>query len=301
MLRAGAAAGLGEVRRATGTRWALEEFLAGVVENPQPPVVQIGVACAAHKWTLRITDCSGEIAAYIKWGSNSSAQKRLENEYKILSALPKGFGPRPMKFGPLSDGFGLCIEPLCGVPMSSNRGAWPLGTQWQKMLADFLERLCLHTPLPVDSHPAFSRLASNAPRPVLDWIDRLRARPWPVVIQHGDLAPWNLIRPSSASPHSNLMALDWEFGSLTGGAYFDAAYYALQIASLIDRLDPTSALQYAVGELTRNPWPLLTSSEAEAITALTAYESWQAALTDGDSPEEPQQKWQRAIWDRRPG
>jgi hypothetical protein len=297
LLRARTAVRIGQIRYATGGNSTVAEFLRGLVDDPQVPVVQIGTTCAAQKWTLRVADGAGKIRAYIKCGKSNFALNRLANEYKVLGALPKGMGPRLMKFGALANGSALCIAPLAGRPLRSDR------SQWRPQLADFLERLNCHTPLDVASHPAFMRLAGDAPAVIHDWIDRMSGQSWPVVIQHGDLAPWNIFATTDNHDGSSITALDWEFGNLQGAPYFDAAYYSLQIAALIDRLDPDSAMNYAISQLMRNPWPALEFTQAEAITALAAFEAWRTALADGDSHTEPLQQWQRAIWDRpsRPG
>ena len=40
--------------------------------------------------------------------------------------------------------------------------------------------------------------------------------------------------------------------------------------------------------------------EAEAIVALAAYDAYRKALADGDSPDEPLQRWQREVWSAYP-
>src|ERR1700722_13240663 len=67
-LRFQAFAGAGEIRNAVGESWMLRDFLGDIVDSPRPPAIQIGTPAAAQKWTIRVADASGKIAAYVKWG-----------------------------------------------------------------------------------------------------------------------------------------------------------------------------------------------------------------------------------------
>jgi hypothetical protein len=289
-LRAYAAGGMASIRLATGKRWVLGDFLKDIVDSPLPPAVQIGTKCAAHKWTMEIRQGNGKVAAYVKFGKNQPAFRRLSFEHQLLRNLPKGCGPKLLKFDSLGKGAGLCLSPATGQPI-------PTGTlPSDPSLMQFLESLTQQAPLPIHRHPAILRLQHNAPPTIANWIDCLSDREWPVVFQHGDLAPWNVF----AAEDGRLAAIDWEYGSVNGLAYLDIAYYALQIAALIDRLPADQAMIYAT-DLLCGPWPALKHHHAQAITALAAYDAWSKALADGDSPDETLQQWQRQIWDRAPG
>jgi hypothetical protein len=290
-LRTYAASGMASIRLATGSRWVLGDFLKDIVDSPLPPAVQIGTKCAAHKWTMEIRQGNGKVAAYVKFGNNQPAFRRLSFEHQVLRNIPKGCGPKLLKFDSLGKGAGLCLSPATGQPI-------PTGTlPSDPGLMQFLESLTVQAPLPVDRHPAILRLQHNAPRAIARWIDCLSDRDWPVVFQHGDLAPWNVF----AGEDGRLAAIDWEYGAVNGLAYLDIAYYALQIAALIDRLPADDAMKYAANLLSRGSWPALKLQQARAITALAAYDAWTKALADGDSPDEKLQQWQRLIWDREPG
>jgi hypothetical protein len=296
VVRLRAAARMSQVRRAEGRNWLLGEFLGGLIDSPMPPTVRIGTACAARKWLIRIPDAGGKPVAYIKWGGSESASRRIVREHGILCALPKGLGPLPTRVGPLNGGTALCLRPIMGQLVGR------FIPRIRPRLANFLEGLAIHTPLSIDEHSGFAALAKNAPAPVLTWIEQLADQPWPVVIHHGDLTPWNLIDVSSDRVDwgGRLMAVDWEYASLSGAPFLDVAYFYLQIAVASKKLGPASAVEFTVTRLMRQPWPGLSLAHAEALMALAAYAAWRRALDDGDGADEPAQRWHRTIWDRPP-
>jgi hypothetical protein len=296
MLRLRAAAAVAEVRRAKGPAWILPEFLRGLVDSPQPPSIWIGTPSSSQKWTIRVPDAGGKVAAYIKWGCSESACRRIAHEHAILCAIPKDLGPQPLRVGPLDGAMALCLRPFDGQPLRRHaRGT-------SARLANLLAGLVTHAPLPVDAHPGFADLAVDAPSPIRSWIEQLCDQSWPVVIRHGDLAPWNLIEvPGDCrGSEGRLIALDWEYASLSGVSLLDVAYYHLQIAGLLKKLGPSRAVGLTVRRLMREPWPALSQRHAEALTALTAYAAWRRAVCDGDRADEQRQQWHRAIWDRQP-
>jgi len=296
MLRLRAAARVAEVRIARGSDWILPKFLSGLVDSPQPPSIWIGTPCSSQKWTIRVPDASGKAAAFVKWGCSESACRRIVHEHSILCALPKGLGPQPLRVGPLGEAMALCLRPIDGQPLHRHAP----GTSAR--LANLLAGLVNHAPLPIDEHPGFADLATDAPAPVRTWMEQLSDHSWPVVLRHGDLAPWNLVEVSADDRGSEgrLIALDWEYGSLRGVWLLDAAYYHLQIAGLLKKLGPERAVALTVRQLMRQPWPGLSQRHAEALTALTAYAAWRRAMCDGDGAEEQRQQWHRTIWDRPP-
>jgi hypothetical protein len=296
MLRLRAAAKLAQVRRARGSAWILPEFLRGLVDSPQPPSIWIGTPCSSQKWTIQVTDADGKVAAYVKWGCSESACRRIVHEHAILCALPKDLGPQPLRMGLLDDAMALCLRPVNGRALRRHAA----GTSAR--LANLLAGLVTHEPLPIDEHPGFTDLATDAPLPVLTWIEQLSDQSWPVVIRHGDLAPWNLVEALDQHDGSEgrLIALDWEYASLSGISLLDAAYYHLQIAGLLKKLSPQRAVALTMRRLMREPWPALSHRHAEALTALTAYAAWRRAVCDGDAADEQRPRWHRAIWDRQP-
>jgi hypothetical protein len=296
LLRLRAATKMTSVRHAQGDGWALGDFLDGIVDSPQPPTVWIGTNGASQKWTIRVRDRDGEPAAFVKWGFSDSACRRIVGEHGILCALPKRLGPYPLRVGPMAGGTALATRPINGPLL----GRFTRGVSAR--LADFLESFAVHTPLPVDDHPGFAALARNAPPPISAWIEQLADESWPVVIHHGDFAPWNLIDVSKDAVEwgGSLMAVDWESAAMNGVPILDVAHYHLQIVGLLRRLGPASAASLVARRLMRRPWPGLSPVHATAFTALSAYATWCRAIEEGTSPDEPRQRWHRTIWDRSP-
>jgi hypothetical protein len=296
LLRLRAATKTTAVRYAQGDTWVLGEFLDGVVDSPHPPTVWIGTNGASQKWTVRVRGGDGEPVAFVKWGFTESACRRIVAEHGILCALPRGLGPHPLRVGPLAGGTALAMSSINGPLL----GRFTRGICAR--LADFLEILAVQTPLPIDEHPGFAALASDAPTPISAWIEQLADESWPVVIHHGDFAPWNVIDVSKDTIDWGgcLAAIDWESAAMNGVPFLDAAHYHLQIAGLLMKLGPASATSLAVERLMRRPWPALSQVHAAAFTALSAYAAWRRSLDEGGNADEPQQRWHRTIWDRSP-
>ncbi len=129
--------------------------------------------------------------------------------------------------------------------------------------------------------------------PIMGMIEALASRPWPVAIQHGDLAPWNLLR----GPDGTLAAIDWECAESEGFPYLDLAHYVLQIAGLVHRWPAQKGLMATVQCLEHKPWPGLDAREAEAITCLAAYLAYRQSNDEGFPKDAPYQLWRRGIWD----
>jgi len=79
-------------------------------------------------------------------------------------------------------------------------------------------------------------------RSCLDALNHREA--WPAVIEHGDLAPWNII-----STPSGLYAFDWEDGRLDGFPGFDIVHYVIQTGALMHKWTAHVIQQYALGRL----------------------------------------------------
>jgi thiamine kinase-like enzyme len=78
-----------------------------------------------------------------------------------------------------------------------------------------------------DQHPAIVRIYNEFPF-TEKWVKALGGHLWPIVTQHGDFAPWNLI-----CQDNKIYAVDWEDGCLDGFPYFDIVHYIIQVAQLI--------------------------------------------------------------------
>jgi aminoglycoside phosphotransferase (APT) family kinase protein len=130
------------------------------------------------------------------------------------------------------------------------------------------------------------------------WIEALRDRDWAIVIHHGDLVPWNVLR----QPHGTVGAVDWEYGSLEGLPSVDLVHYILQVAALVYRWKPDKAMRYASEYLTQQQFAGLSRHEARATIRLTALWDYQNTLANEETvPHAPfLQEWRRRLWESQP-
>ena len=224
-LRAKAAIGCTEVRVASGEGWALGDFVRGHVAGAAWAAVSVGTAAAARKTTARLFDQSGNVLGYVKCAASPPAVARLRQELSLLAAVPPGAGPVPVAHGTLAGGEAIILTPVAGRPLRP--------TAEPRALRGLLESLTVGPPLPSREHPGLAFARENM-ADVGPWTRPLVRRPWPVVLQHGDLAPWNLF----AGADGSLSAIDWEYGRPAGFPHLDLAYYALHVAALVRRRDP---------------------------------------------------------------
>jgi len=114
---------------------------------------------------------------------------------------------------------------------------------------------------------------------------------WPVVINHGDFAPWNLILDGNVA-----RAVDWEEGCMEGFPHLDLCHYLLQTAALVYRWSAGRTLRYVVKYLREQPWPKL-GRHAHNLVRITALHDYCHALDMGVGTEEPFQSWRRRLWE----
>jgi hypothetical protein len=121
------------------------------------------------------------------------------------------------------------------------------------------------------------------------WVDAFANATCPVVIQHGDFAPWNIYQDSSGI----MTAIDWEYGTLVGFPFLDQAFFMLQVTMLMNRWSPVRAREFAVQKLTK----VVSDRQAHAIVKLAAFDAFHKSLDDGHGPDDPNQRWRRAVWE----
>jgi hypothetical protein len=285
-LRTRAAVGLGETRKVQSSHWPLGEFTREVLPEAESVVTLVGTPGPAQKITVRVLDGRGEVLAYLKYAEKEAARKRLRQECRMLHHLPGGAGPEVLKFGPFADGEALLITALTGKRLSTSLPP-PEGSK------DFLASLVLSAPLPLEAHPWARLVREQRSRLFEPWFEVLARKSWPIVAQHGDFAPWNLLwRPSGT-----VGAIDWEYGTLEGFPHLDLAYYILQISALIQRRPPSKAVEYATTYLIRQPQLALSNEDAHALTCLAAYDAYLKAREDGQPDDTKLQMWRRRIWE----
>lgn len=217
LLRTRAAAGLPVARVARADGWPFGEFARDVLPGPASVTVLAGEPSPVQKFTARLCDSEGKVLGYIKYAEEEPARRRLRQEHQVLARLPEEVGPRPLKYGPVAGGEALVSTPLPGRHLPANLTALDEVT-------GFLQRLVVSAPLPLENHPWARDIRGRSELDLDPWLEALSASDWPVVIQHGDLAPWNVLR----GPEGALGAVDWECGSLESMPHLDLAHYILQ-------------------------------------------------------------------------
>jgi hypothetical protein len=283
LLRLRATVGMAETRTVRSSGWLLSRFTQEVLPQPASTVVLIGTPGPAQAITAQLRDEKDRVLGYLKYAEKDTARRRLRHEYHILSNLPAGIGPKPLKFGLFGNGEALLISALPGEPLSAVLPP-------PKALVGLLASYIVHPPLPLEDHPWVCRMRELG-TPELDvWFEALAGRSWPVAVQHGDFAPWNLLEGSDGT----LRAFDWEYGTLEGFPYLDLAYYILQTSALIYRRAPLEAASLAPECLSRLSG--LDEAEAQALTRLAAYDAYRKSSEDGQPPDNGLQVWRRAVW-----
>lgn len=280
-LRLKGSLGLGPTIQSPSVDWALAEFLQSCLPRVGGAVVALGTPGPAQKITVQLWD-GVRILGYLKYGRAPRAKARLEQEHEMLGALPANVGPRVLKYAEYGEGKALVTEPIMGhsvpprLPLRSN-------------MRRFLDGLYQDTGVALERHPWVRYMQHRFGRMIEPWLEPLADQSWPVVIQHGDFAPWNVLHGSDGT----LAAIDWEYGNAKGFPHMDAAHYLLQVAALMRRWAPTRARAYAAKTLDAS----LSSAQADALVRLAAFESYQEAIADGHERCAPLQAWRRAVWE----
>lgn len=263
----------------------LAEFIEQVAPGFRPTAVLIGTPGPAQKTVVELRD-RGSARVFLKHGCGKVAEKRVRHECSVLRSLPEGLGPEVVGAGCLGEGFAMLTTPVEGRPLrpaSSSIGP----------LRHFLERLCSDEHLPVEQHPLLQDMLGHAVAEFDSLIDALADRTWPVAVQHGDVAPWNLYRVSS----HELNAVDWEFASLRSFPFLDHAYWELRIGQSLRAECPARALLRTIKVLSDGRLSSLEYEEAVAVTGLAAYDFYEKARQDGHVEESPAQVWRRGVWE----
>lgn len=284
LLRLRASVGLANARTVRSSSWPLAEFCEAVLPQLTSAVVLVGTPGPAQGITVQLWDEKGRVLGYLKYVEKKAARFRLERERSVLRNLPSGIGPEPMKLGPLGRGEALLKSAIPGKTLTTTLP--PLRDSIRLM-----DTLTVVGPVSLETHPwVLCMRERGAP---VDWFEPLAGRRWPVVIQHGDFAPWNLLKDLDGV----VRAIDWEYGTLEGFPYLDLIYYLLQTSALIHRHSPLEAARRAAGYLTGQPSFALSAAEARALVRLAAYDAYQGSSESGELSGRALQAWRRAIWE----
>lgn len=264
--------------------WVVYEFTKDTFPRVDSAVILLGKSGPAQKITVQIWD-HGKVVAYLKYAEKPAARIRLANEHAMLKALPGGLGPTVLKYGPLGNGMGLLTTPVVGRALPAK---FPIDTR----VCDLYKRFEISLPLPIETHPWIQMVRTRYGQFMDPWLESLGKRQWPIVIQHGDFSPWNILQ----STQNKLRAIDWEYGTLKGFPYLDLAYYILQVAALIYHWSPHDARSYALSFLGNTSWIKLSVGQAKAVVSITAFSTYQQFLLDGHAANTPTQNWWHSVW-----
>jgi hypothetical protein len=286
LMRLKALSGVGTVRLSLAGRAGptLQEYLADTLPDAVVRAVMVGVAHQAQKLTVQLVAADGSVVGYMKCAASPGARQRIRNEYLLQCGLPPAAGPHPLKYASMGGMDALLMEPVQGRSLRASLPP-PRG------LPAFVSSLSTSERYPVQLHPWVCGRDPELQSEIEPILAELSAREWAVVLQHGDLVPWNLVRKAEGG----LAAIDWEYGCKEGFPGLDLAHYVLQVAAHIHRWAPARSREYATRYLLEAGLDV-NAGEAGAIVKLTAYLAYQHALVDGYGPNAPVQLWRRLVW-----
>ena len=286
LLRIVTAAGLKSRRNVRGDDWPLGEFAGEVMPELKSAVVLAGTPGPAQTLTAQLLDAKGRILGYLKYAETEAARQRLRRELFMISSIPEEITPRPIKFGLMGGGEALLRGAVVGNPLRTTLPP-------EDGVIALLSSLAVSSGMSLEAHPWARRIRSQGDHRLDYYLETLASREWPVVIQHGDFAPWNLLR----TPGGAIKAIDWEFGAMEGFPYQDLCHYFLWVSFLIYRWEPLKAMQVVAEYLSRESAFSLSDAQARALIKLAAYDICQRLSEDGQHTSPEQKKWSLA---RRP-
>jgi hypothetical protein len=304
----------GEPRTKADFVYGLDAW-AGCLTGFDHAVVLVGAAADdKQKHIIRLEDSRQQVLAYMKYAEQPLAQQKIQNEYQLLSTLRSGLGPKPLKFDRFGEGRALLMSATTGRPFSFKMPPVHDDDRFDN-LCRFLNALECEKTYEIREHPAIVRLqktlsiCQNHPDtgsllPVDVRLDQdlmvLRDCVWPVVIQHGDLTPWNLY-----DDHGVLSAIDWEDGCLVGFPGVDLVYFCIQTCFFLQRWPvqrtceaACKALDYAINEAIvyrQLNGVRMTPGAIMALVRIAAMESYLRGRGDGLSDEHELQQYRLKI------
>jgi len=317
--------------------YGLEEW-AEMLDGFDHAVVMVGAAAdEKQKLIIRMEDQQQRILAFMKYAEQPIALQKVENEKQVLSALAPGLGPKVLKFDRCRDGSALLMTAVQGRPLPAQMPG-PCGPRGVEGIQRFLKRLETGTTINVDEHPAIVRIRKEVAEirgqrseisdqrsgvvpdirhPTSDFLDNLleplRKQRWPVVIQHGDFTPWNILRVSESgvrredlsvkqglkpnhlklktSDSFRLCAIDWEDGEIEGFPGFDMVYICIQTGYFLHHWPAEKVLKEAAKALLGD----LSPEQRVSVVKLGALDSWVRGIEDGMTNTHPLQQFRRSI------
>jgi len=261
--------------------YSLDSWVGALPEYDHSVVLVGAAADDKQKLIIRLEDENQQVLAYLKYAEQQIAQQKLVNEQTILNAIPNEHGPEIIKFGPFGEGKALLMTNVPGNPLPS-RVPSAGGACGLDRISEFLKALESDQMVDVDEHPAIVRLrgqlAHSKEQIAYGFLDQLleplRKQRWPVVIQHGDLTPWNLYEF-----RGSLRAVDWEDGVADGFTGFDLVYLYVQTGYFLHQWPAERVFQAAEAALQDS----LSHDERTAIVRLGALDAFLRGQLDGMS------------------
>jgi len=238
-------------------------------------VVMIGTPGSTQK-AIALVKRGSRVFACLKYGVSADAKERIRQEATVLRQLNPDVAPACLASGPLGDGEAVLMDYVAGKPYPV-RDPVPF---------NFLRLLQREESYPFLEHPWVQTMqATDSFRP--ESYPGLMQRQWPVVILHGDFAPWNIIqrtevrgqKPKDCSqpitdngladdPSRDLCAVDWESALIEGFPFIDAAHYVIQSAQNLYHWSPAKTADEVIRSLIEMD-ETLSCSEARALARLS--------------------------------
>ena len=248
------------IRNRTGD-WPLGNLLRTDLPTLSTAAAYVGIPGPGQKITVQLMDDRGSLLGFAKYADRPHTRALIANEAHMLEVIPENVGPSLIRFVPFLQGELSVQTPLPGRTRAQ-------GLRLEAAQMRLLERLIRPDEVHVVSkHPFIESLYARAGghRSLLEGIvGDLKDSEWPTAWMHGDLSPWNL--------HwwrGDCLAFDWEYGSEAGLAYLEAPHTLIQLAGLIQQIDPRQAKRI-ISKSVRDSLPAQYGKFAPAITALSA-------------------------------
>jgi hypothetical protein len=256
------------------------------------------------KMIAQARDSKGDILGYLKYGETPEAQACIVSEAVCLSALPGKVGPQCIGLEQHAAYTCMALTAVKGRMLEARLPQSFDGRQLS-VIKEYLERLQISDiTFGIDVHPSIVRLREQVTvlssqssvfslQDFEEILASLRTQKWPVVIQHGDFTPWNVLRVreekdvgcrmevdkdflttdnvSIINSTSRLCAIDWEEGTTEGLPWLDLIYFCLQTGYLMHHWSAEQTTSYALNVLTFNG---LNEQVAVSLIKLSALDAW---------------------------
>jgi hypothetical protein len=256
----------------TALRGLLTPFMQNLNLRVDRVVVLAGSTPHRNKKLIgQMRDAHGGIVGFLKYGETPEAQSAIRHEASVVTQLPEGVGPDLLG---IEEGDGSVCMALTPVPGRLLPARLP--SDWTPFMT-FLKKLESPVIRPPEQHPWLASLRNRVGARMTakewgEWMETLRDRDWPLTIQHGDYAPWNILCDDESVGAGKFRAIDWEESVLEGFPFIDAIYFILQTGFLMHHWSPARA--HACAHRLLSGQMNLDSSTASTLIRLAALDAW---------------------------